>query len=584
MKKLAAGLLTAAIIINGMAVFADGGTITSISTDPDTQYITVSGVINSDNDRERVTLRITKKGTTPDKDTILYTYQVNTDENGEYNFGFTMPDGTEMGDYDVYVKSDNTEQLTKSFRYFGDISSVLKNNINGAKSVAELRTFFESGDNDGMIMFGIDTETYEKLSDDGKNFVASAVYQTKNKLGGYTDGKQLRDTFNQAVLLEEIREGKATINDDNIGALTVDYSNVKDGNYGAYLTLYASAKKANDEVRANTISAIKSSTVKDAESFWSAYNNSVMNTIISNTEYWTEVRDFISDNKEIIDKYASVDWSKYNSNSQAVCKELVRGNFADMNNFAAAIKTTTSALNNSGNTTGGGSSGGSGGGSSSGGSGSGITSSTVTLPAPDNTTGNTTGNTSASNPNNSYKFDDVRRTPWANDAISYLVDKNVISGYGDGTFRPENYITRAEFVTLVVKAFYANTEMTDCDFEDVAKTSWSYPYIAAASNLGLVHGISDTEFAPDENIKRQDMAVIVKNILENKGYSNSGDDVSAFADENDISDYAVSAVNTLKKAGIVNGDEDNNFKPLDRTTRAEAAVIVYNVIGGELNE
>lgn len=575
MKKFAAGLLVAAIMINGAVAFAADGAITSISTDPDTQYITVSGTIASGTGRERVTLRITKKDETPNKNTIVCTYQVNADENGAYSFGFTMPDGAAAEEYDAYVKADGAEDK-QSFRYFGDVSSELQAKVNAATSAAALKTFLEADNNAGMEMFGINADEYRTLSESGKSFVVSAVYSAKQSVGGFDNGKQLRDAFDQAVLIEKVREGKTEITDDNIEALTVDYTKTVGGGYGTILTAYNSAKKADASVTAKAIAAAQGSSVKDAKTFWSAYNNSVTNTVIANTEYWTEVRDFIADNKELIGEYANIDWTKYNSNAQAVCKQLVRGNYATFGTFAAAVKSAIDeAVNPSSSNSAAG--GGGGGGGSSSGSDNSIKSSSVTLPVPETTYG-TTENTAKTVTSDPYKFDDVRRTPWANGAVSYLVDRKIISGYGDGTFKPENSITRAEFVTLVIKAFYGSYEMTDCDFDDVPKDSWAYPYIAAASNLGLVQGVGENEFAPDTNIKRQDMAVIIKNILDTTEHSGYTEGTKPFDDENEVSGYALDAVNALRAEGIVNGDENNNFKPLAQTTRAEAAVIIYNML------
>lgn len=575
LKKFTVALLTAAVITGSTIAYAADGIITSIDTDPDTQYITVSGKINSESNRERVTLRVTKAGDVPQEDTILCTYQVNTDETGEYSFGFSMPDGAEAAEYDAYVKADVTEELKQSFRYFGDISSVLSSKINGASNASQLRSFLESDNNAGMEMFGIDTEVYETLSDTGKMFVVSAVFETKRDLSGFVNGKQLRDTFNQALIIAQIRENKETINDNNIEMITVNYSKSVNGSYDSFKTMYESAKKAGSYVMTKAMSAVQTSSVKDVESFWNAYNNSVTNTVIFGTEYWTEVRDFITENRDLIGEKANISWTQYNSNVQTVCKQLVRGNYATLDTFAAAVKAAISESenpsNNNNNSIGGG---GVGGGNN------GIKSTSVSLPKPDNSNTGIFGSNDVSSPVTSdpYKFDDMRRTPWANDAVNYLVERKVISGYGDDTFRPENNITRAEFVTLAIKAFYGDSEMMDCDFDDVDKNAWFYPYVAAANNLGLVQGIGDNQFAPNANIVRQDMAVIIKNILDKTGCTSGAAGAEPFGDENDIRSYALDAVNTLKAEKIVNGDQNNNFNPLANTTRAEAAVIIYNVL------
>ena len=152
---------------------------------------------------------------------------------------------------------------------------MLSSKINGASNASQLRSFLESDNNAGMEMFGIDTEVYETLSDTGKMFVVSAVFETKRDLSGFVNGKQLRDTFNQALIIAQIRENKETINDNNIEMITVNYSKSVNGSYDSFKTMYESAKKAGSYVMTKAMSAVQTSSVKDVESFWNAYNNSV---------------------------------------------------------------------------------------------------------------------------------------------------------------------------------------------------------------------------------------------------------------------------------------------------------------------
>lgn len=567
MKKFIAGLLAAAVIpLNAAAIAADGS-ITSISVDPDTQYITVTGKITSDNARDRVTLRVTKAGETVSESTVICTYQVNTDENGVYKFGFSMPNGTAADEYNVYIKTEGADSAKKSFEFFGDVSDKLKEDVNDASSKNELKEFFESNGGDGMEMFGIDSARYNNL-ESNKDFVILAVYNAKEKTGGFENGKQLRNIFEQALLIAEIREGRETVTDDNLEILTVDYTS-KDGT-GTYKTMYKTAleKKITDKA----VGAVRTSSVEDAEDFWEVYNNTVTETVIAGTQYWTEVRDFIQDNKELIDEYADIDWDAYEKNKQTVCKAFVKGSYGTLRSFAEALEDKVDKPD-SGNGTGGGNGGGGGGGSSSGSS-TGIKPSGVQLP-------NISSGTSSDKTSNEteYIFEDLRRTPWANTAVATLVKAGIIDGYGDGTYRPERSVTREEFVTMVVKAFYPNADGGDCGFADVPKTSWSYKYIAAASGLGLIEGVGDNMFGPERNITRQDMAVIIQRILKNTGKITGAAEAASFSDEAQVSDYALPAVKLLRAEGIVNGDDNNNFNPMAEATRAESAVIIYNMLG-----
>jgi len=170
-------------------------------------------------------------------------------------------------------------------------------------------------------------------------------------------------------------------------------------------------------------------------------------------------------------------------------------------------------------------------------------------------------------------FADIADAEWARTAIEYLLNRKVINGYDDGDFKPNNNITREEFVKLVCKAFGIGESGPDCGFMDVDKNHWAYGYICAAKEKGIIKGISDTLFGIGNNITRQDMAVIIANVLELSGAANG-----SFTDEETIADYAKPAVNALKNAGIISGYEDGSFRPYNFTTRAEAAQIIYKVL------
>lgn len=133
---------------------------------------------------------------------------------------------------------------------------------------------------------------------------------------------------------------------------------------------------------------------------------------------------------------------------------------------------------------------------------------------------------------------------------------------------------------MAVSAFgIYNAELVS-DFEDTDKNEWYSPYIASAKKDGLVNGVSETEFGLGNNIKRQDMAVIIYNGLKKKGYNFSNKQVS-FEDEDTIDDYAKTAVSALAASGIINGMDNGCFKPHDNATRAQAAQMIYTMLRSE---
>lgn len=113
-------------------------------------------------------------------------------------------------------------------------------------------------------------------------------------------------------------------------------------------------------------------------------------------------------------------------------------------------------------------------------------------------------------------FYDVDNGLWYNDPIAYLEKYDVISGYTDGSFLPEEPITRAEFVTIATnfyRLFGTTTASTTNKFGDLSKTHWAYNNITTASNMGWITGRTETQFCPDNYIKRAEVVAIVNRIL-----------------------------------------------------------------------
>ena len=163
---------------------------------------------------------------------------------------------------------------------------------------------------------------------------------------------------------------------------------------------------------------------------------------------------------------------------------------------------------------------------------------------------------------------------WAKDAINTLAKSGIIGGFPDGTFKPDESVTRAQFTVMVVRALGIKSEK-QCEFTDVSGNSWYMESISAAVNAGIVNGTGDGKFSPDEYIKRQDAFLIIY-----RAYSEllKSEEKHSFVDGNMISDYAVQAVEALYAADIVKGTDSGELKPLDNTSRAEVATILLRII------
>ena len=173
-------------------------------------------------------------------------------------------------------------------------------------------------------------------------------------------------------------------------------------------------------------------------------------------------------------------------------------------------------------------------------------------------------------------FTDVSSAHWAYGDIAYLVQKEIISGMGDGSFAPDSSITRAEYVKILASAFPMEKLADEIQFGDVNKTDWYYEYIAKASKAGIVTG-DGTGFKPNASITRQDAAVMLYRVLNHLGV-NMEEAENAATDSGDVSTYALKAVNSLYGAGILSGMADGRFMPKTNITRAQAAAIVARVL------
>lgn len=174
-------------------------------------------------------------------------------------------------------------------------------------------------------------------------------------------------------------------------------------------------------------------------------------------------------------------------------------------------------------------------------------------------------------------FSDVPSSHYASTAITSLAKKGVLLGRGDGTFAPNDEMTREEFVKLIIAAFNALDESATVDFADVPADRWSYVYVASAVKNGLVTGVDAEHFNPEGLVTREDMAVILDRVCTRFGYA-AAETNSDFSDASDIADYAKDAVFKLAGIGIINGMGDGTFLPKNAVTRAQAAKAVYALL------
>lgn len=165
---------------------------------------------------------------------------------------------------------------------------------------------------------------------------------------------------------------------------------------------------------------------------------------------------------------------------------------------------------------------------------------------------------------------------WGKDAIAKAVASGVATGYPDGSFAPDQSVTRAEFTKLLVEGLglaASNAELSFTDAESVP--AWAESYVKSAVAAGIINGYSDGSFRPNGKINRAEMAVMIVKAL---GLELEAADTLSFSDNDSIPQYAQAQVATAVKHGLVQGLADNKFGAEQSASRAQAVTIILRAL------
>jgi hypothetical protein len=198
-------------------------------------------------------------------------------------------------------------------------------------------------------------------------------------------------------------------------------------------------------------------------------------------------------------------------------------------------------------------------------------------PSPKPTTDPTTSPTPTIEPVKSdIHFVDIASTFNA-DQITLLAKQGVIKGVTATTFEPQRSITRAEFTALIVRLMEFKTDSSyKGTFHDVTRSDWFAPEIAVAVDKGIVTGMGNDIFGPNQLVTREQASKIMASVLKSMK-PESDVQGSTFADQQLISNWAEGDVQYLVGMQMVNGYEDGTFRPLNDLNRAEAAALIYRL-------
>lgn len=166
---------------------------------------------------------------------------------------------------------------------------------------------------------------------------------------------------------------------------------------------------------------------------------------------------------------------------------------------------------------------------------------------------------------------------WYESYVELVAEAGIIKGYDDGLFHGDNHVTREEFAAMLVRALGLTDNGEACAFTDISGR-WSEESIRIAAQNGLVNGVNATTFAPDAEITRQEMMTMIARALKATGLNVTGsDDLSGYADANEVSGWALSSVRTLVASGIISGD-NGKLNPTGTCTRSEAAAVFSRLL------
>jgi parallel beta-helix repeat protein len=180
---------------------------------------------------------------------------------------------------------------------------------------------------------------------------------------------------------------------------------------------------------------------------------------------------------------------------------------------------------------------------------------------------------------NASSFSDVSSNYWAAQFIQQLSGRGVIAGFPDGSFRPEEPVTRAQFAAMVNKAFKKAQQRQAINFTDVPSNYWASSAIRQAYSIGFLSGYPSNRFQPNQAIPRQQVLVSLANGL---GYTPSGNTESTLKYFNDASKIANYARNPIaaatKKQIVVNYPNVKSLNPTATATRAQVAAFIYQAL------
>ncbi|MBO5060896.1 MAG: S-layer homology domain-containing protein [Clostridia bacterium] len=566
MKRIIAAIQASALVL-GATAFAEQVSLYKPTVSDG--IITVTGSIPAEYAGQNVSVQIIKpEGDIGDYTDIFYLREVASDETGSFTHSFTMPeiDASGMdttGTYTVYAGSKGLtpstldDEGTQTFFYCTESGrNGYIDNVENAADETELLGYINSSEGRLILnQMGVLTAEYDDLSDTAKGSV-----NAKLLVGSFDKEENFVKTFNDAIALEVLNTNLS----DNSVAMEEMRA------FGEYLgidyDIYDNLEDADAEFLNQRINTAKGTLWKAADDFKKAVTDSFalisINAVTDYRNVWTATEKYL-DNFA----FTQADLQYYlaltdERDIYTINKALTNKGFTTIDAVKTAFEKAVAEVKKS-NESGSGSTGG---GSSSGGSGIALVAGTSSL---------TQNQQNAEN----VFFNDVPETHWAYECIRQLKESGVLNGDEKGNFNPEQTLTREIFVTMLSLGMNLPAAEKAVEFKDVPAEAWYADFIARAARANIVRGIDSESFGVGMEISRQDMAVMIYRAAKYKGIELMPEDAgSTFADDGAISFYAKEAVYSLKNSGMISGISETDFAPNEKSTKAQAARLIYNLI------
>lgn len=561
--KKAAVIITAAImmLLTGIVANAEAWENTEASVDYDSNIVTVSGMLPIKEEADISVIILNPGYSAADiasqgfAKVVNYSNQITSEADGSFSFSYKQSGAD--GEYKIImtVKAYNLTDNEESFLATSKQSEILSE-INSAKAEKSEKKMEEALAK-AMSIMTLGCKDYDEFIASGgnnaevcKNLAEDAAVQSIDAF---------KEQIKKSVMLVKLNNASAE-NVETIIDYYAEYIGIKDST--AYTTY---KEKTNDAAKTRIAQMFVQKTFDvntDVKAFF-------IETVITQAVNEAASRLSSGDIKTVLTDNAAAIGINLSSLSglnypDEVYKTLISSTYNTLEELKKAFNdavTKQRAAEEKKNSSPGGNGGG--------GSGSSGSKDSGSLPPTDSNIISNNGKT---------VFSDMAGYEWAETAVNELYKRNAINGRDNTHFAPADSVTREEFSKMLAYAMKLTTAETAEEFADVKNNEWYYTPVMALAAKNIVNGIGNGLFGVGSNISREDTAVMVYRAVEYFGKDISVSGKASFTDFKKVSEYARNAVSYLESVKIVNGMNDGTFAPKEKINRAQAAVIIYNML------